>query len=231
MLSSKIFKFTGILDNDEFVPDFLELNNIEEQILRFLLDLQLNEKLKEHNDENLFNHFEEKGINLNEEQIRSVVSILFFIENFYNKHPKYINEIENVKQDIEKRELIDKENEKNLFNNLDVIYKNLKDIRIINNIKSYKENFLPTIENLTYSTNIKMIKNTLNSYSNNTYEYDEEIVDFISSTTLKIELYNEDAILIQLSKDNIEEFIKVLEYAKKDISKSNELINQLIIKK
>jgi len=231
MLSSKIFKFTSILDNEEFVPDFLELNNIEEKVLKILLDLQLNEKLKDHDDELLFNYFEEKGINLNENQIRSVISVLFFIENFYNEHPKYINELENIKEDIENRKLIEKNENNNLFKNLDTIYKNLKDIRITNNIRKYKENFLPTIKNLTYSTNIKMIKNTLNSYSNNTYEYDEEIVDYISSTTLKIELYNKDDLLIQLSKDNIEEFIKVLEYAKKDISKSNELINQLNIKK
>lgn len=227
MLSSKIFKFTGTINNEKFISDLNKLSDIEEKSLKILLDYQLNEKIKNHKEELIFNFFESKGINLNDETIKSAFSIIIFIENFYNEHYKYIDEIEDVKSDLLLKNVLNEEHVKNVFENLEIIYSRLKDIKVVHNIKKYKEDFLPIIKDISYTTNISMIKNTFHTYSDSSCDFDNEIADLISSTTIKIELFEKKDLFLQLSKENIDNFINILEFAKNDMIKSNELILKL----
>jgi len=231
MLSSKIFKFTNILDNEKFVKDLSSLEKVDEITLKHLLDYQKNEKLKNHSEELLFKYFEDKGINLNKDETKSSFSVIYFIESFYNEHSKYIDELDDVKKDLLNKDIINDKNNDYFSKNLEIIYSSLNDIRVTSNILKYKEDFLPIIKDVTYSTNMKLIKSTFNSYANCTNNFDKDVADIITSTTLKIELSGEEDVLLQLSKDNIDDLIKVLEYAKNDVLKSNELIRDIKLKK
>lgn len=225
-MKSKIFSYRDVLDNDDFRQDFPVISDVDTEVLGKLIYLRLNSE-QFNSEEEVHFYLTENNININD-KINSIISIIHFFTSFYNEYFKFINELDLVIDDIYNSQIISKPN-LSFEENIKYIFDEIRNNRTSSLVYKYKEEFTPIINDITYTTNIKLIKDEFPTYKR-VSTFNSEINTFISTTTVNIELLNKgtkseyNSFIFQLTKDDIDSFIELLSSAKEDMIRADKII-------
>lgn len=221
IMNSKLFKYTGVLDNEAFIEDIKIISKFNSNDFYKIIDLQLMHIDSINTENDFFNYIEGNNIEIDVEKLRSIFSVINLFASFYKEHKKYIKEKQEVINDISNLKFdIDI---KHLDKNLTLIYESLEKYFLKDNINFYK-NFLTKIYDISYGINLKLIKKEISSFKNNTKEYDNEIITIINDVTFKIQITGKDDVILQLDKNDLDNLLNILKNAKQDLEISNSFI-------